>query len=159
MSFHKHQLGLSKEQMKKLLKGKTVTIPYNKMTGSVPVFLTKRQMNKLQRHHAAKKGLRLLFTDKQIKYHAKHGSGFWDDVWGGIKGVVGDVYNQALKPMITPQNAMLAAKMLGGKRKCKRGRGNIAAPGGNIKAPGGAIVLSPRDRKILLQAADIIRKY
>jgi len=120
--FHLHKLKLSKAQMRKLAKGERVKLAYSDLHGSVPVHLTKRQLNKIQKSLSDHKGMMLQFSEKQAKHNVKRGGDFWGDLWGGIKGVASDVYNQALKPMITPQNAMALAKMAAGVKKTKKSK-------------------------------------
>jgi len=41
-------------------------------------------------------------------------SGFFDDLWNGIKTVASDAYNQIVKPQMNPQNAAALMKMAAG---------------------------------------------
>lgn len=75
---HAAKLALSKLQLKKLLTGGTIQVNHAKMGHGHTFHLTTLQHNKLRRHHALGKGMRIHFPLPQIQHHLKHGSGFLD---------------------------------------------------------------------------------
>jgi hypothetical protein len=85
--FHIAKLKLSKEQGKKLLKGYRIKLTHSQLSGSIPIKLTKRQLNKLQKSKRDKVGMMLVLSPSQIRQNVKKGSGFFSDLWSGIKDV------------------------------------------------------------------------
>ena len=73
-------LDLEREQLKKLLLGKTINIKAPKLhtDGEYPLLLTKNQVRKIETAKKKNKGIRLHFTDEQREHHIKNGEGLMD---------------------------------------------------------------------------------
>lgn len=85
------QLNLTDSQYKNLSKGKSVNVSSSNVGSGHTVFLTQRQINKVQKNLGLGKGTRISLSQDQMDYNVQHGSGFRDWVkkgWNAVKDPV-----------------------------------------------------------------------
>lgn len=75
-----HQMGISKSQIGKLMKGGAINIPHSKMgshAGDVVVMLKPQNARKLLSAYKRNKGMRLMMTPEELEMSMTHGQGFF----------------------------------------------------------------------------------
>ena len=92
------KVALTKEQAKKLAKGHPIQLKAAAIkNGNHPIYLTKTQINHLQKAAAAGKGARISFSGRQVHHHLKMGGGFWSDFANGFRDGFSAVINGGAK--------------------------------------------------------------
>lgn len=147
MSLKPIKIALSKDRVARLKKGYSIQLANKDIGVGVAVYLSKRNVNKLAKAKKLRKGVRLQMTMKELHYNAKHGSGFFDDLWGGIKSIG----EKVLPKVIDKGVDVMIGKAFGGKgikskanrrrlanrqSRSKRGRGFFDDIWGGIKTIG-----------------------
>lgn len=75
MSLLSHNMHLTEEQVKRLMRGQAVMLKHHHLSGGgVEVFLTRRQATKAEKFHNMGKGMKLHMSERQISHNMK-GSG------------------------------------------------------------------------------------
>jgi len=126
MSYVPVKLNLSAAQQKKLIAHKSVRVLKSDIGKGSPVYLHPLNAKKLS---SCKKGCNLSLSKGEIIFTAKHfsptlGSGFFDDVWSGIKSVgswlkdsgvgsiLADVAQTVATPFVGPEIANVGRQLL-----------------------------------------------
>ena len=92
------KVALTRAQARKLAKGQGVQLKAAAIkSGSHPIYLTKTQINHLQKAAAAGKGARINFSGKQTAHHIKMGAGFFSDFAKGFRDGFSAVVNGGAK--------------------------------------------------------------
>lgn len=87
--YHSVQLNLSPAQLRSLSQAKTVQLkPAQMEEGPHKVHLTQQQIKRMQKAKAENKGMRLSFSNTQLRYNVKHGSGFFDMLKKGATALI-----------------------------------------------------------------------
>ena len=139
---------LSKDQVKRLMQGERVRLTHvnhpTPHTVESVIHLTKRQLTQVQHAFAMGKQPEIVFSKSQARYHGIHGTGFFSDLWDGVKSAASDVWNSVVKPNLGSVASMAQSQL-------KRYGGGIHHPalvsavhGGRIR--GGAIRCRRRRR-------------
>ncbi len=114
-SYTQHGLTLSKEQKKKLARGEVVRLTNAKLQGNDIVHLTATQLRKVQTAIAKGTGTDMHFSNAQIKYMMKHGSGFLDFL-GGIADIIKPAAGTFLNAL-APAAANAVIRKVGGSQQ------------------------------------------
>jgi hypothetical protein len=107
--YHKYLLKLSKRNIAKMHKGEPTMLKHDQLSGgSVEVYMTARQHNKLKKAHEKGKGVKLHLTEHEREHNEKHGEGWKDLLKTGARTLAKEA-----KPIVKKTVAKFAKKYVG----------------------------------------------